>query len=190
MRNSIVMFGALALVAACSRDRAPETGSTTVTGASTNDQKPAATSTSTSMQQGHQGQQPGATSTSTSMQQGQQGQQGQLGQQGRDQGQTGAASTSTSMQQGQPMDTDKTGGSSATPSSNKTKTTDAIRNGLKKDKAAPAAVIDALIIRDDGSVVIMSGTVPDDKTHDALLKSAKKSAGNAHVQDNLHVSGK
>jgi len=85
-------------------------------------------------------------------------------------------------------DPNKAGAMPAAPASTKTKTTDAIRAGLVKDKVAPKNVIDGLILNDDGKVIMMSGTVPDDKTHDALLKSAKKSAGTEHVQDNLHVA--
>src|SRR4051812_15492959 len=43
MRNSILLLGTLALVAACSRDRGPESGSATVTGASTSEAKPVTT---------------------------------------------------------------------------------------------------------------------------------------------------
>ncbi len=68
--------------------------------------------------------------------------------------------------------------------------TDAIRAGLMKDKAAPTTIVNGLIISDDGSVIMLSGEVPDDATHDAVLKSAKKSAASGHVQDNLHVTGK
>jgi len=76
------------------------------------------------------------------------------------------------------------------PASTKTKTTDAIRARMIKDKAAPSTVITALGISDDGTVVIISGNVRDDAMHDSLMSSAQKAAGDEHVQDNLHVVGK
>lgn len=214
MRKSIVLLGTLVLVAACSRDRGPETGSTTVTGAPTSEAKAISVEEVRTAILDHN---PNGAEVLTSVvitsdngivslrgtvpdedthtnmvnrvkrmpnvksvrdeltvaprtmpQQGQpQMQQGQLGQPS--------------------MDEPSTGGMQPTQGSTKTKTTTAIRTGLTKDKAAPAPILTGLVISDDGTVIVLSGTVPDDKTHDAVLKSAKKAAGIQPVQDNLHV---
>ena len=84
----------------------------------------------------------------------------------------------------------KPGMQGTTSAATKTKTTDAIRTALTKDNVAPPAVVNGLVLHDDGNVVTLSGTVPDHKTHAAILSSAKKAAGAQLVQDNLTVSDK
>jgi len=233
MRNSIVLLGTLALVAACSRDRGPESGSTTVTGASTSEAKPVTVEEIRVAILDHNPTGPEALSSvvitsdngvvtlkgtvpdedsranmvnrvkrmpnvksvrdelsvapKTGTMQGMPGQPGMTGQQP---GMTGQQPGTIGQPQALPADEPSKGGTQTTTGSTKTKKTDAVRAGLTKDKAAPAAIVNGLVISDDGSVFILSGTVPDDKTHDAVLKSAKKSVGTEHVQDNLHVSGK
>lgn len=71
-----------------------------------------------------------------------------------------------------------------------TKNTEAVRGRLKQDKAAPEAVLTELIISDDGSMIILSGEVPDQNTRDAVVKSAKKAPGVKGVQDNLQIKKK
>ena len=44
--------------------------------------------------------------------------------------------------------------------------------------------------KDDGSVVIVTGTVPDEATHHALLKSARETPGVKSVKDDLKVQKK
>lgn len=70
-----------------------------------------------------------------------------------------------------------------------TKNTDAIRAHLTKEKVVPATIITSLIITDDGSMVVISGTVPDKSTHDAVLDSAKKTPGVKGVRDDLEIKG-
>jgi len=199
-------MGALALVAACDRDRAPETGSATVTGGSTPEAKPVTVEeVRTAIIEQNPARKDMLSSVVITSENGIVTLKGSVPD---DETRTGMVNRVKKMpnvkgvrdeltvmpkaaQTAQPMDEPSKGGTmSATPSSNKTKTTDAIRAGLAKDKAAPKPVLDALVVTDDGTTVTLGGTVPNDKTHDALLKSAKKSAGNEHVQDNLHVSGK
>jgi osmotically-inducible protein OsmY len=71
-----------------------------------------------------------------------------------------------------------------------TKNADAVRAKMAKDRPAAAAIVNHLIISDDGTVILLSGTVPDEATHDALVKSAKSTPGVKNVKDDLHVSGK
>lgn len=232
MRTAILLLGTLALVTACSRDRGPESGSATVTGASTNEPKSVTVEEVRTAILDHNPTGPEALTTviitadngavglkgtvpdedthanmvnrvkrmpnvksvrdeltvapkSGSMQGG--ALQGGNMQGGNMQGgnmQQGTGSQGGSMQQGSGSQ------GAGAMGSTKTKNTDAIRAGLMKDKAAPTTIVNGLIISDDGSVIMLSGEVPDDATHDAVLKSAKKSAASGHVQDNLHVTGK
>ena len=73
--------------------------------------------------------------------------------------------------------------------STKTKNTDAVRSHLTQDKVAPTPVITSLLISDDGELVIISGIVPDQRTHDAVLKSAQKTPGVKGVRDDLKIKG-
>jgi osmotically-inducible protein OsmY len=206
-------------VAACSRDRGPETGSTTVTGAPTGEAKPVTVeevrvaildqnpkgpetlSTVVIMTENNAvtlkgtvpdeetranmvnrvKRMPSVKSVRDEMTVAPKG--------GSMQGST--TTPSPMPTQAQPMDDPSKGGmAGTTDTSMKTKTTDAIRDGLIKEKTVPAAVVNGLMIKDDGTIITLSGTVPDAKTHDAVLKSAKKTAGTRSVQDNLTVSGK
>jgi osmotically-inducible protein OsmY len=74
----------------------------------------------------------------------------------------------------------------ATPSS----TTEAVRTAMKRDHPNTAAVVDELVISDDGSTLLIEGVVPDDATHDALLQSAEGASSGKSVQDKTRVSAK
>jgi osmotically-inducible protein OsmY len=65
----------------------------------------------------------------------------------------------------------------------------AVRTQMTKEQPSAAAVITHLIISDDGSVVVLSGIVPDKSTHDALIKAAKDTPGVKGVRDDLKLSG-
>ena len=99
------------------------------------------------------------------------------------QGQTG--------DQGQPNMQGQPGmqGQTAAPRATKTARTDAIHSQLSKDPKAKA-VIDEIVITDDGSVIVVSGTVPDQATHDAVMRDAKKASGASDVKDNLQTAKK
>ncbi|MDB4936890.1 MAG: hypothetical protein JWP87_3862 [Labilithrix sp.] len=71
----------------------------------------------------------------------------------------------------------------------KTPRTDAIRSELSKDPKAKA-VVNEVVITDDGSVIVVSGTVPDQATHDAVIRDAKKAPGVRDVKDNLQTAKK
>ena len=75
------------------------------------------------------------------------------------------------------------------PHATRTPRTDAIRSQLSKDAKAKA-VVNELIITDDGSVIVVSGTVPDQATHDAVMRDAKKASGTGDVKDNLQTAKK
>ncbi|MBX3204945.1 MAG: BON domain-containing protein [Labilithrix sp.] len=64
---------------------------------------------------------------------------------------------------------------------------DAVRKSMEKAHPGSQAVIHALTITDDGQIVTLSGTVPDETTHQRLLKSAKDTPGVKSVKDDLKV---
>jgi osmotically-inducible protein OsmY len=231
MKNSIVLLGALALVAACSRDKAPESGSTTVTGATTGEAKPVtveevrvaildqnpagseALSSVVIMSENNaitlKGSVPDEATHASMVDRvrrmpnvksvrdeltvapktgSMQGTPGKPQAQPMDDPGKG---NMPGQPQAQPMDDPGKGNMPGTTTTvTKTKKTDAIRSGMTKDNVAPVTIINGLIISDDGSVIMLRGIVPDEKTHDAVVKSAKKYAGGQTVQDNLTVPGK
>jgi hypothetical protein len=69
-------------------------------------------------------------------------------------------------------------------------TTQTVRASMKHDQPTSAAVIEHLVISDDGSAVLIEGVVPDDATHDALIKSAQNASNGKSITDKLRVSGK
>lgn len=164
MRNAIVLLGTLSLLA-CTRDRAGSTTTTGATGETTQGQGTAQQGTATP-QQGTGTMQQGQ---GTTMEHGQ----GSVepGQGSMQQGTTAAGA----MQQGAGV--------------THTKNADAVRTHLKQEKVAPAAVISDLVITDDGTMIVLSGTVPDQATHDAVIKSAKKTPGVKGVRDDLKIKG-
>jgi osmotically-inducible protein OsmY len=172
-RITIVLLGTLCLLA-CDRS-GQKSGATTTTGATEPQQ--GATTQGGSGQQGQSGQ----------MQGGQGGQAGQAGQTGQT-GQTGQAGQGGSMQGGMAGQTGQAG-QGGSMGSGQTKNTEAVRNRLMQDKAAPASVITALTITDDGSLVVVSGTVPDQVTHDNVLKSAQKAPGVKGIRDDMKIKG-
>jgi len=202
MRNSIVLLGTLALLAACSRDRGPETGSTTTTGAGTaaSDLKPATVEEVRIAILDHNPSGSDAlSSVGISSESGVITLHGQVPDEESRQNMVNRVKRMPSVKsvkdelQVAPRTTgadDMSKLQGSTQASAKTKQTDAIHAALIKDKAAPAAVLGHLMITDDGTTISLSGSVPDDKTHDALLKSAQKAAGTEHVQDNLKVEAR
>jgi osmotically-inducible protein OsmY len=78
-------------------------------------------------------------------------------------------------------------GSSPTPASTHTPRTEAVRTQMSKDPKAQV-VVNRLVITDDGSVIFISGTVPDQATHDAVMKQAKKAPGVSDVKDNVQIA--
>jgi osmotically-inducible protein OsmY len=97
------------------------------------------------------------------------------------QGQTGGGS----MGQGQTG-----GGSMGAGQTGSTARTDAVRQAMMKARPKSQTLIQGLTITDDGNVVIVSGTVPDEATHQALLKAAKDAPGVKNVQDDIKVQKK
>jgi osmotically-inducible protein OsmY len=93
-----------------------------------------------------------------------------------------AAAEDQQQQQQQPGATGM-GGNNATPSS------DTVRASMKRDAPKDAAIIDQLIIADDGNAILIHGVVPDEHTHKVLLRSAEKSAVGKKVNDEMRVSG-
>jgi osmotically-inducible protein OsmY len=123
------------------------------------------------------------------MGQGGQGGQGQMGQGGQGQMGQGGQMNQPSDQGGQ-IGQAQPGDMGQQKGSTHTKNADAVRAKMAKDRPQAAAIVNHLIISDDGTVVLLSGTVPDEPTHDALVKSAKSTPGVKSVKDDLHVSGK
>jgi osmotically-inducible protein OsmY len=64
---------------------------------------------------------------------------------------------------------------------------DAVRKSMEKALPKAEHVIHGLTITDDGQVVTISGTVPDEATHHSLLKAAKDTPGVKSVKDDLKV---
>jgi osmotically-inducible protein OsmY len=75
------------------------------------------------------------------------------------------------------------------PGATQSTRTTAIRAGMMKDRPTDATVINALLISDDGTMIYLSGVVPDEPTHQALVESAEKYAAGKKVQDELKVKG-
>jgi osmotically-inducible protein OsmY len=89
---------------------------------------------------------------------------------------------------------DRTGSTTVTGASTtgrgETQTTQAMRDQMRRDNPTSLSVIQDIILADDGSTLIVSGTVPDEQTHDQLMKSAQNTPGVKRVQDDLKVRGK
>ena len=64
---------------------------------------------------------------------------------------------------------------------------DAVRKSMRQVRPMANAVIDALTITDDGQVVTLEGTVPDETTHQALLRAARETQGVTTVKDDLRI---
>ena len=77
------------------------------------------------------------------------------------------------------------GSPTATPM--QTRRTEAIRTELGKDPKS-SAVLDRIIVTDDGSAIVVAGTVPDQATRDAVLKQAKKAADVTNVKDEIIIA--
>lgn len=67
---------------------------------------------------------------------------------------------------------------------------EAVRRSLAKAHPRSEAIIDALSISDNGDVVVLSGTVPDESTREAFIKAAKATPGVKGVNDQLKVQKK
>jgi osmotically-inducible protein OsmY len=67
---------------------------------------------------------------------------------------------------------------------------DAVRQSMEKARPKSQAVIQGLTITDDGSMVTVAGMVPDETTHQALIKAAKDTPGVKGVQDDIKVEKK
>jgi osmotically-inducible protein OsmY len=71
-----------------------------------------------------------------------------------------------------------------------TPASDAVRSSMMREQPTSATVVQHLIISDDGTAILVQGVVPDETTHDALLKSAQKASGGESVTDDMRVQGK
>ena len=71
-----------------------------------------------------------------------------------------------------------------------TQTTQAVREQMRRDQPQAASLIQDIVLSDDGSVLIISGTVPDEPTHEQLVRSAQTTPGVKRVQDDLRVRAK
>ncbi|HVJ91681.1 MAG TPA: BON domain-containing protein [Labilithrix sp.] len=65
---------------------------------------------------------------------------------------------------------------------------DAVRKAMEKTHPKSEPVIHALTITDDGQTVTLKGAVPDEATHQALIKTARATPGVKNVRDELTVS--
>jgi osmotically-inducible protein OsmY len=83
------------------------------------------------------------------------------------------------VQPGQP-------GAAPRAASTQTPRTEAIRSHMSKDPKTEV-VMRKLLITDDGAVVVISGIVPDQATHDAVMKHAKKAPGVGEVKDQMQI---
>jgi osmotically-inducible protein OsmY len=97
------------------------------------------------------------------------------------------AGPSGSMNQGTTMAGDQTGATSTTASK-----PELVRQSMMTAKPASSEIIQALTItaNDDGSIVTVKGSVPDEGTHQALLKAAKGTEGVKTVKDQMKVEKK
>jgi osmotically-inducible protein OsmY len=68
--------------------------------------------------------------------------------------------------------------------------TDAVRQSMHQARPQAMSVVHALTITEDGETVVVSGMVPDEATHQALLKAAKDTAGVKSVRDEMKVQKK
>jgi len=75
------------------------------------------------------------------------------------------------------------------PGATTTARTSAVKASMMKDRPTASMVINDLMITDDGTTIFIGGIVPDEATHQALLKSAQKTTGVKNVQDELKVKG-
>ena len=64
---------------------------------------------------------------------------------------------------------------------------DAVRKSMKQSRPMAEALIDAISITEDGQVVTVTGTVPDETTRQALLRAARETPGVNTVRDNLRI---
>jgi osmotically-inducible protein OsmY len=120
------------------------------------------------------------TTTTTGAQQG-------MDQQGQAGGSTGAMSNKPPMNT-QDQSMGGAGGTMGTGSSH----IDDVRQSMMKAKPNSDAMIQALTItaNDDGSMITIAGSVPDEKTHQTLLKAAKGTTGVKQVKDQMKVTKK
>jgi osmotically-inducible protein OsmY len=98
-----------------------------------------------------------------------------------------SAGPSSTMNQGTTMQGDQTGAMSGAASK-----PDLVRQSMMTAKPASSQAIQALTItaNDDGSIVTIKGSVPDEGTHQALLKAAKGTEGVKTVKDQMKVEKK
>ena len=68
-----------------------------------------------------------------------------------------------------------------------TSKSDAVRTSMQQSRPMAESVIDALVITEDGQVVTVAGTVPDETTRQALLRAARETPGVNSVKDHLRV---
>jgi osmotically-inducible protein OsmY len=67
---------------------------------------------------------------------------------------------------------------------------ESVRAAMQAAQPKSATVIQNLTITDDGTMVTLSGNVPDEATHQKLLKAAKDSAGTGNIKDDIKVQSK
>jgi osmotically-inducible protein OsmY len=67
---------------------------------------------------------------------------------------------------------------------------ESVRATLLRERPTQSDVIKSLTITEEGDVILIRGTVPDEKTKKQIMDSAKKAAGNKTVRDDLEVKKK
>lgn len=96
----------------------------------------------------------------------------------------------TAPSTGTPTAPSTTGGATATEPHGKMSKSDAVRHSMKKAHPKSETIIDALTITEDGSIIMLSGTVPDEPTHRSLVKAAKETPGVKNVKDDIKIQPK
>jgi osmotically-inducible protein OsmY len=67
---------------------------------------------------------------------------------------------------------------------------EAVRAQMLKEVPSAQAVIRALVITEDGNLIVIRGLIPDQATHDALMKAAKDTPGVKDTKDDTNVAKK
>lgn len=65
--------------------------------------------------------------------------------------------------------------------------TNAIRKHMRESIPEGDVIVRGIIITDDGDLITLTGIVPDEETHQALLKAARETPDVKRVKDELKV---
>jgi osmotically-inducible protein OsmY len=105
---------------------------------------------------------------------------------------TGAQGGASNQQQGQQgtMGGDPSMGGSGMTQPGTMPKTEAVRQSMAKARPQSMTTIQSITITDDGSSITLTGMVPDEATHQALLKAARDTQGVQTVRDELKVQKK